>query len=85
MAAAASAVSASSLEVPQPSAAAGEKRLLELASLPAEQVLARLGCSAERGLSAEEAARRLERWGPNEIRPSRREGLLWDLLHRVKN
>ena len=66
------------------SAAAGEKRLLESGPLTAEQALARAS-STERGLSIEEAARRLERCGPNEIAPARHGGMLADLLQRVRN
>jgi Mg2+-importing ATPase len=71
-------------EAPGSSAAAGEKRLLELAPLPADQALSRAGVG-ERGLSADEAAARLARYGKNEIAPPRSGGALTDLYHRIKN
>ncbi len=49
--------------------------------LEAEQALAHLGANRERGLTAEEAARRLERFGPNRLpAPSRRPAWLRFLL-----
>mgnify|MGYP001587708216 CR=1 FL=1 len=67
-----------------PSAATGERRLLDAAPLTAEQVLARAGTS-ERGLSSEEAAARLLKSGPNAIGPARAQGALSNLFDRIKN
>ncbi len=49
---------------------------------PAETVLATLGGSP-RGLSSEEAARRLERYGPNALTPMKKEGALRRLLRQI--
>lgn len=52
--------------------------------IPAEETLRRLGASRQ-GLAAEEAARRLERDGPNAIAETRRHHILVDLLRRLAN
>ena len=44
-----------------------EPAAVEWYALSAEEVAARLGVDGARGLSAEEAARRLEQYGPNEL------------------
>src|SRR5690606_33368904 len=49
----------------------------------AREVAGRLGADLEAGLSAEEAARRLARAGPNELREARPPGLLATFLHQL--
>jgi len=66
------------------SAAKGERRLLDLAGLPGDQVSARCQTS-DRGLSSEEAAARLAQHGPNSIGPAHRRGVLSDLFDRIRN
>ncbi|MDE2489951.1 MAG: magnesium-translocating P-type ATPase [Elusimicrobia bacterium] len=65
-------------------AAEGETRLLELAGLPPEGVLAKLGAS-ERGLEPDAVAERLERHGPNVVETARKLGLLGEIWERAKN
>lgn len=55
------------------------------ASLPAERVLEELGVSAGRGLTSGEAARRLEKYGPNVIESTSREGVLEILWRQINN
>ena len=50
---------------------------------PAAEVAEALGCDPSRGLSAEEAARRLRRHGPNRLRAHRRKSWRRILLHQV--
>jgi P-type Ca2+ transporter type 2C len=52
---------------------------------PAESVLASLGVNAEIGLSAEEARQRAEKFGPNKLTESKREGPLKILVNQFKN
>ncbi|MGR2752693.1 cation-translocating P-type ATPase [Agromyces arachidis] len=49
----------------------------------AEEVARRLGVDVERGLSSEDAAARLERYGPNEVRAARRTPLLRRVLAQL--
>ncbi|QEY32723.1 HAD family hydrolase [Synechococcus sp. RSCCF101] len=51
-------------------------------SLPSDQVLRELASDAERGLSRAEASTRLERDGPNSLRPPRRRPLWWRFLRQ---
>ncbi len=70
---------------PEPAQPSGESAAPEATAwhtLPAEEVLARLGVDPAVGLSSEEARRRLERYGPNELRTERREGPLQVLLRQ---
>ncbi len=50
--------------------------------LPVEEVLARLGVEPERGLSAQEARRRLARYGPNELQTEHRDSPLQILVRQ---
>jgi Ca2+-transporting ATPase len=53
--------------------------------LPAPEVLQRLGSSAEKGLSADEAAGRLRRYGPNELEQAHRVSAWAVLAAQFKN
>lgn len=61
-----------------------EKRLLEVCSAPANEAV-RIMESNERGLSTEEAAQLLEKYGRNEISQTRRLNFLQDILRRLKS
>jgi len=67
-----------------PAAAQGERDLLEIAALPVETVLVRLGTS-EKGLSAEQLEERLGRFGPNEVEHGKQLGFVGEILDRSKN
>ncbi|GAB4354822.1 MAG: cation-transporting P-type ATPase [Oricola sp.] len=54
-------------------------------ALEAEKVLSALSVDGARGLSSEEAARRLERYGPNELRRRQKASLLGILLNQFKS
>jgi Ca2+-transporting ATPase len=54
-------------------------------SLPAEEVLSKLGVDPAVGLSEEEAKRRLEQYGRNELREEPRPGFLQRLLNQFKD
>ena len=51
----------------------------------AGQVLSELGTDGERGLSREEAERRLARYGPNRLEQTRRRSILLRLLGQLKD
>ena len=61
-----------------------EKRLLEVCSAPANEAVRIMG-SNERGLSTEEAAQLLEKYGRNEISQTKRLNFLQDILRRLKS
>ncbi|MCE1195551.1 magnesium-translocating P-type ATPase [bacterium] len=61
-----------------------EKRLIELCSLPFEELYASLESGA-RGLAADEASHRLAKYGPNELAKARKQGFLLDILDRLKS
>jgi Mg2+-importing ATPase len=61
-----------------------EKRLLEVCSAPANEAV-RIMESNERGLSTEEAAQLLKKYGRNEISQTRRLNFLQDILRRLKS
>jgi Ca2+-transporting ATPase len=54
-------------------------------SLPTREVLERLDVNPETGLADQEAARRLERYGPNELREQPRPGFLARLLNQFRS
>ncbi|MGI6207732.1 MAG: cation-translocating P-type ATPase [Anaerolineae bacterium] len=54
-------------------------------AFPLDAVVAALGSDVNRGLSAQEAARRLEQYGPNELREAPRPGFWQLLLRQFKN
>jgi Mg2+-importing ATPase len=58
-----------------------ERRLVGLCIVPAAEALERLGSSLQ-GLTTEEADRRREEYGPNELSPSRHLGFWADIYHR---
>jgi Mg2+-importing ATPase len=59
-------------------------RLKETCQLPTTEALDRLGSTVD-GLTSEEAARRLEEYGPNELTRARRIGFLRDVLERCRS
>ena len=61
-----------------------ERRLVGLCVVPAAEALERLGSSPQ-GLTSEEAERRLEEYGPNELSPSRHLGFWADIYHRCSS
>src|SRR5208282_2056448 len=61
-----------------------ENRLMEVCTAPTAQAMQIMG-SSERGLGAEEAAQRLEKYGPNEISHVRRLNFIQDILRRCKS
>ncbi len=61
-----------------------EERLMEVCTAPAVQALQIMG-SNERGLDAEEATQRLEKYGRNEISHVKRLNILQDILRRLKS
>jgi Mg2+-importing ATPase len=61
-----------------------ERQLLELAPLPPEAALAKLGVT-DRGLEPSEAEERRSRFGPNEAVHEKRLGLVGEIFERVKN
>jgi Ca2+-transporting ATPase len=54
-------------------------------AMPVDSVLARLGTDAERGLSAEEARRRLQAYGYNELKEEKRSSWLPLLANQFRN
>ncbi len=60
-----------------------ERRLVEICKVPIGEALAALTSSLQ-GLSREEAGRRLEEFGPNELTHLRRLGFWADISHRFK-
>lgn len=61
-----------------------ERRLLDICSIPIQDALRSLETGL-RGLSPEEAERRLDEFGPNELAPARRRGFLSDIFQRCKS
>ena len=61
-----------------------ERRLVSLCSMPAAETLAALR-SSPRGLTSEEAARRLTEFGPNELARSKHLGFWADILQRCRS
>ncbi len=58
-----------------------ERRVIELCATPSQEGLSTLNTTL-RGLSAQEAQRRLDEYGPNEVSHLKRLGFLADLAHR---
>jgi len=69
--------------IPQ-SQAENERRLVSLCSQPAADALAALGTTA-RGLTSEEAARRLTEYGPNELAHGKHLGFWADIFQRCRS
>ena len=67
-----------------PSQAENERRLVSLCSKPAAEALAILGTSPK-GLSSEEAERRREVYGPNELARGKHLGFWADILQRCRS
>lgn len=63
---------------------ADERRLIELCSLPLEEVF-RILQTSERGLDSREAEERWDQFGPNELPRHRLPGFWADILHRFKS
>lgn len=63
---------------------ADERRLVDLCAVSIPEALGTLG-TAFRGIDAEEAERRLDEYGPNEISTTKRFGFWADILHRCKS
>ena len=61
-----------------------ERRLIDLCALPAQGALAALDTGL-RGLSSQEAEKRLDEYGPNELSHTRRLGFWADVLQRCKS
>ncbi len=61
-----------------------ERRLVDLCSSPVQETLASIQ-STSRGLSTEEAERRLEEFGPNELAQSKQLGFWADIAQRCKS
>jgi P-type Mg2+ transporter len=61
-----------------------ERYLVDLCAVPIAEALKTIG-SALRGLDAEEAERRLDEHGPNEISTTKHFGFWADILHRCKS
>ena len=61
-----------------------ERRLIDLSVLPAREALAALDTGL-RGLSSEEAEKRLDEYGPNELSHTRRMGFWADIVQRCKS
>ena len=61
-----------------------ERRLMDIGALSPKEALERLGVSAN-GLDEEEAARRLDEYGPNELARAESAGFLSDIFQRLKN
>src|SRR5271157_3338406 len=61
-----------------------ERRLVQLGSLPAPEVLTALDTTSV-GLTAEEAQHRLEKYGPNEMPRAKRLGFWGDIFRRCKS
>jgi len=69
--------------IPQ-SQAQNERRLMSLCAMPAAEALAALGTTAK-GLSSEEADRRRDEFGPNELARSKRLGFWADIFQRCRS
>mgnify|MGYP000924042525 CR=1 FL=1 len=61
-----------------------ERRLIELCSVPLAEAMKILETSS-RGLSGDEAQRRLDRFGPNELAHLQRKGFWADIFQRLKS
>ncbi len=61
-----------------------EKRLWEVCTAPVSQAMQIMG-SNDQGLSPEEAAKKLEKYGRNEISQAKRLNFFQDILHRCKS
>jgi Mg2+-importing ATPase len=61
-----------------------ERWLIEICVLPQQEALARLGVTAH-GLDSEEAARRLDEYGLNELAYAERMGFWADIFRRLRN
>ncbi len=61
-----------------------ENRLMEVCTAPAVQAM-QIMSSSERGLGAEEASQRLEKYGPNKISHVRRLNFIQDILRRCRS
>jgi Mg2+-importing ATPase len=61
-----------------------ERRLIDICTLPVQEALKTLETSP-RGLSSEEAERRLDEYGPNELAQSRHLGFWGDIFERCKS
>lgn len=65
-------------------AGAGERRLVDLCAVSSKEAIRELG-STPRGLSSEEAERRLDEYGANELAHAKQPGFWGDILRRVKS
>ena len=61
-----------------------ERRLIDLCALPAREALAALDTGL-RGLSSEEAEKRLDEYGPNELSHARRMGFWANIFQRCRS
>jgi magnesium-transporting ATPase (P-type) len=61
-----------------------ERRLVELCTMPMPEALEALGTAAA-GLDSEEAGRRMDEYGPNEMPSTKRLGFRADILHRFRS
>jgi Mg2+-importing ATPase len=61
-----------------------ERRLMELCTAPVQTALGTLKSSLQ-GLSSDEASRRLDEYGPNELSHLRRLGFWADVFHRMRS
>ena len=61
-----------------------ERGLIDICVLPQSEALGRLGVTAQ-GLDSEEAARRLDEYGPNELAHAERLGFWADIFRRLRN
>lgn len=73
-----------SLQLARPATIRVSPKLTEAAAKPAAEVLAMMETSP-RGLTAEEAAVRLEQHGPNEVAQEKQHGWQWRLLLALRN
>ena len=70
--------------VATPEAAQGEAELLEIASLPPDAALVKLGATGS-GLSASTVEERRAKFGPNAVASARKLGVLAEIYSRTKN
>lgn len=63
----------------------GEKRLIELCGVTVRDAIKNLKTTPTEGLSSEEAEKRLDEYGPNELAHARQPDFLADILHRCKS
>ncbi|QWV93862.1 magnesium-translocating P-type ATPase [Geomonas oryzisoli] len=64
---------------------ASERRLVELCSMSVRDTLKELDTKAKEGLTTEEAEKRLDEYGANELAHAKRLGVVADLLERCKS